>query len=373
MTEKSLPYDSTSPGDAGPFSAAIWAELWHSSIVGYNRDDAGVFMETSDSVNNPLWVEESAVPDIFIRIRPGNAQIQGYWYESDDIESHEITANSSGNDRIDRMVLRFDPIAKEVRQTYLIGTPAGSPSAPALTQVPGGIWDIPLAQIAAANLFASIVDADITDERVTAILRLPSEGGTGLSSIEAGELIVGDASDSFAKLTVPTQVGVLRYDSTDVTKMKFQDQRICEIYTLATANGISTSYTAETLDAFNDGPGDIVDTLIANQLKLFPGTYRLIFGHANFQTSTTAGNEAAMRLENITVPGTIVEGSLGLSQNASNLHAALMFQPVIFTMNGVDLIEWQFRAGSTNASTGVSGSRRAFVWTRLFALERVDT
>jgi hypothetical protein len=50
-------------------------------------------------------------------------------------------------------------------RTVLMGTPAESPTAPALTQVAAGVWEIALASVAVAAAAASIVDANITDER----------------------------------------------------------------------------------------------------------------------------------------------------------------------------------------------------------------
>jgi len=45
------------------------------------------------------------------------------------------------------------------------GTPAGSPTPPALVQSDGSIWEIPLARVAVANGFVSITAAEITNVR----------------------------------------------------------------------------------------------------------------------------------------------------------------------------------------------------------------
>lgn len=69
--------------------------------------------------------------------------------------------------RIDRAVLRVDPTTNSSAIAILPGTPAASnPTPPALTQVPGGIWEISLAQIAVAANAVNIVAANITDERL---------------------------------------------------------------------------------------------------------------------------------------------------------------------------------------------------------------
>lgn len=46
--------------------------------------------------------------------------------------------------RVDRIVLRRDPAANRVRLAHMVGTVAASPVAPELTQVPGGVYEVPL-------------------------------------------------------------------------------------------------------------------------------------------------------------------------------------------------------------------------------------
>ncbi len=111
-----------------------------------------------------------------VRVAPGRALVNGdqvtrqgvYILEEPTTLTVTIASNSSGNPRIDLVVLRdydqaadggsqaFDKGAVEVVQ----GTPAGSPVAPA---VPAS--SIPLAQVAVANGAASISAGNITDRR----------------------------------------------------------------------------------------------------------------------------------------------------------------------------------------------------------------
>jgi hypothetical protein len=55
--------------------------------------------------------------------------------------------NTAGNSRIDLIVLRVSWAAQTVRITRIAGVAAGSPAAPALTQIAGTTWDVPLCQI----------------------------------------------------------------------------------------------------------------------------------------------------------------------------------------------------------------------------------
>lgn len=54
-----------------------------------------------------------------------------------------IPANGTGSARADRVVLRYDPVAKTVSPQLLVGT---SGAAPSLTRSATGVWEMPLAR-----------------------------------------------------------------------------------------------------------------------------------------------------------------------------------------------------------------------------------
>lgn len=366
MTQKSLPYDNTSPGDAGPFDASSWAELWHSSLAGYNRPNAGVFMTTGDGVNKPLWVEESATPDTFVRIRSGNAQIQGFWYESNADESIEIPSNTSGNPRIDRIILRLDPTAKTIRLVHLTGTPAGSPTAPSLTQILGGTWDIPLSQIAVANLFATIVDADITDERETVILRTILEGGTNFITYSEGDLLKGNSSGSLTKLNVPASPYLL-LGRTATPDIDWIDLRPTWIYSDVGDAYIATSFTALALALSNDPASNIV-SLTSNQLRLIAGYYIILGGGVQvyIKGTTSAIRYCGARIQNVTNPATLVRSAITAEGGTvANRRQPdwLAFANAGFEVDGTELIELQGSASqATTFGTGLANSTYGFVY-----------
>jgi hypothetical protein len=100
----------------------------------------------------------------WVKVKPGAGWINGQYYESDAEQIIAIGDNTSGNARIDRIVLRADRTANTIAVAVLAGTPAGSPTAPALTQT-STTWEMTLAQVAVANGFSSITAGDVTDER----------------------------------------------------------------------------------------------------------------------------------------------------------------------------------------------------------------
>lgn len=89
----------------------------------------------------------SAPGGMFIRVATGEMMIQGFWYKNDSNLDLAIAANSSGFTRIDRIVLHLDRNGNSAHIIVLTGTPSGSPSAPNVTQNPGGSWEISLGTI----------------------------------------------------------------------------------------------------------------------------------------------------------------------------------------------------------------------------------
>jgi hypothetical protein len=113
-------------------------------------------------------------------VNTGKAFVQGYYFEvHTGSETLAIGAAHPTLPRIDRVVVRRDLAGRTAALAVLAGTPAASPTAPALTQVAAGVWEIALASVAVAAAAASIVDANITDERG------PRATGTDIASLSA--------------------------------------------------------------------------------------------------------------------------------------------------------------------------------------------
>ncbi len=166
MTQNSSPWDGISVGDAAnsPYSAAEWSHLWALlGGAGSGFPNYGILQGTGGSSTfDPLQV--SAAGGANVQVNIGAALVNGKLYETDAAVPLTVGANVSGNPRIDTVVLRADYIAQTVRPVIVQGTPAGSPVPPTLTQT-ASVWEMPLANIAAANGFATIAATDITDRR----------------------------------------------------------------------------------------------------------------------------------------------------------------------------------------------------------------
>jgi hypothetical protein len=101
--------------------------------------------------------------NLTITVGAGEALVQGFYYRNDANKVLAIASNVSGSLRVDRAVLRLDRAANSLLAVIKQGTPGAG--APALTQVAGGTWEFPLYTVNVANAAASIVSADITDQR----------------------------------------------------------------------------------------------------------------------------------------------------------------------------------------------------------------
>jgi hypothetical protein len=94
----------------------------------------------------------------------GFAIVRGFMYSSDAVVTNTISASSS-NPRIDLIILRLDPSANSIVQAVLTGTPAASPSAPALNQTTTGIYEIEIGRVTVPALATSIASGNVKDTR----------------------------------------------------------------------------------------------------------------------------------------------------------------------------------------------------------------
>jgi len=108
--------------------------------------------------------------DMKVNVAPGSVWAYGYNALIDAVEVATITANTSGNPRIDRVVAR-NTIASGITIHVIPGTPAASPVAPDLVTDGVTYYDVPLAWIEVANGATKIYTDDIHDERIYSTLK----------------------------------------------------------------------------------------------------------------------------------------------------------------------------------------------------------
>lgn len=103
-----------------------------------------------------------------VTVDTGLSFIQGHPVYISVAETLTVSANASGNPRIDIVALSFTGTGETERGkcelVMVEGTPAGSPVAPSLTQT-AALWQEELAQVAVANGASAISNGNITDTR----------------------------------------------------------------------------------------------------------------------------------------------------------------------------------------------------------------
>lgn len=105
-----------------------------------------------------------------VTVTGGDCRVQGFFGRDADSESFDValsgTQPTSGQTRIDLIVLRMDPATKAVSRVLIPGTPAtSSPTQPSLTRSASGVWDMPILRITRGPGPIAVTQAMLTDLR----------------------------------------------------------------------------------------------------------------------------------------------------------------------------------------------------------------
>lgn len=199
--------------------------LWTTGSVGdgtntYTRADTSAFSQVLAAVHD----DEGVAPGLLnalagsvpgantVRINTGGALVDGKPYLNDSTVDVNIpSAVGGGNTRIDRIVLRADWTAQTVRIHRIAGTDAASPTAPAITQNPGNVYDLPLYQALVDTAGA----VTLIDER-----KLGQVGTTGLEDGAVTASKLGSQAVETTKIKDgAVTAGKIANDAVDDTKV----------------------------------------------------------------------------------------------------------------------------------------------------------
>ena len=170
MTQASFPFEGI---DTTETQFSKWARHFNSGV---------------DDVPTGTALEVSAGTGLAVDVEAGEAMVRGHYYTSDATESLALATADATNDRIDTVVLRLDPTANSIVLAVKTGTPAGSPTAPALVQTDAGIFEQPLADVLVPATAG--VPSTITDRREFMGTRLGSWATVGRPD-PAGRVLFG--------------------------------------------------------------------------------------------------------------------------------------------------------------------------------------
>lgn len=111
----------------------------------------------------------SAAAGMNITIAAGKGFINGYFYENTTPLNKAIDVSDGVLKRIDRVVLRLDHVGRQITIEVKKGTPASTPTAPALTRN-ADIHELALADVRINNGDTNVLQANITDQRLNTSL-----------------------------------------------------------------------------------------------------------------------------------------------------------------------------------------------------------
>lgn len=100
-----------------------------------------------------------------VQVAQGYAILRGHAVENDAPATVTLDAADPTNPRIDRVVLRLDPVADGISLFVIKGTPAATPTVPEITRTKTGVWDLPLARIVVPGGALNVISGNIISDR----------------------------------------------------------------------------------------------------------------------------------------------------------------------------------------------------------------
>lgn len=157
MAELSAPWGGVIDPHAGPYSDDYWSDIWQRAFT-QDRDSQGVISADSGG----LYPSSGGVSPV--AVAAGAAFVDGKFYFSD-ANVNVAIPNPAVNPRIDMIVLRKRWANQDVQITRIAGV-EGAGVPPAITQLDGTTWDLPLAEVT-INVAGAITD--LKDRRQPAL------------------------------------------------------------------------------------------------------------------------------------------------------------------------------------------------------------
>jgi hypothetical protein len=114
-------------------------------------------------------LQVSAGTGMEVDIAAGAAWINGYSYENTDTLALTLDTAHGVFPRIDRIVVRWSAVDREIKLAVITGVPTATPDAPALTRN-NDIYELCIAEVIVPQAAASIEASDITDTRLDGAL-----------------------------------------------------------------------------------------------------------------------------------------------------------------------------------------------------------
>lgn len=182
----------------GPQDSANFAQAqWQSMFAGLFSN--GVIQGQLNSYST------TTTSGLGISVASGRAMIQGFMAQSDAAVALTAATADPTNPRIDRAVLHADLSAHTLAVQLLTGSPASSPTPPALTQT-STVWEISLYQVR-VNAGATSITS-LTDERTYSLATTPTGSIIG-AMLASGTIPDGAMANPKVSKVGDTMTGML--------------------------------------------------------------------------------------------------------------------------------------------------------------------
>ncbi|MDE6663575.1 MAG: hypothetical protein K2K46_09560 [Lachnospiraceae bacterium] len=150
----SLPFDAIKVD--GEYDREYKAEDWAWYFA--------MFLTTGVFPNPSEGLQVVAYSGMEIRVNKGYALINGYGFRNPKSLGVTLDMAEGGQNRVDRVVVRWDLVLRDIYIDVLKGVPSANPAAVALTRN-AEIWELALADVYVAKGVTSIQTKDIMDQR----------------------------------------------------------------------------------------------------------------------------------------------------------------------------------------------------------------
>ena len=119
--------------------------------------------------SDPANLQVTPGSGLAVSIAPGSAWIGGYRYENTEALSKTLATANGSYPRIDRIVIRWSLLNRNIMAEILTGTAAATPSAPALTRSPD-VYELCIAELLVPQAATQVTAGNITDTRLNTSL-----------------------------------------------------------------------------------------------------------------------------------------------------------------------------------------------------------
>ena len=152
-----------------PFENADTTEDQYSLLFGRYGKPGTMFMGVASQPNQTSAGSLTVYGDssgMQVKVRSGFAVVRGFAYQNTTNGQTVAIDTASSNPRIDLIVLRLDPSANTIVLAVVKGTPATTPTAPALTQNDTtGIYEMEIGRVTVPALASVIAAGNVSDTR----------------------------------------------------------------------------------------------------------------------------------------------------------------------------------------------------------------